>query len=281
MTLKSAFTEYLDYVKVYNSLGTFDFVRNHATTILSYFGDDYLMQNITAKTIINYMKEQQARGVSNNTINKRVGILKRMAKALKIEAQYKDIKSLSVAFITYGNINKQDMKTIHKSISKLTLRDQLVFYIINDTGLRANELAHILVNKIDLSTQSITVIFTKGKRQRKVPFTNRTGQLIKRYLDTRPLMNNRKDLFLFNDFNTNREAVYRVFKRIKRVSGVKSISAHKLRHTLAGDLYASNQDLLFINRIYGHCNLDTTKRYIPIDDELNLFLYEKYTKGRL
>ncbi len=71
-------------------------------------------------------------------------------------------------------------------------------------------------------------------------------------------------------------ALERMFARIRKKYNLKNFSPHRLRHTLSTNLYANGGDLLFIMSIMGHTNMNTTKRYIHENKELNLKLYDKY-----
>ncbi len=43
---------------------------------------------------------------------------------------------------------------------------------------------------------------------------------------------------------------------------IKRLSLHSLRHTAAHERYAAGQDILAIQELLGHTNLDTTYRYL-------------------
>jgi site-specific recombinase XerD len=69
-------------------------------------------------------------------------------------------------------------------------------------------------------------------------------------------------LFLTDDgYPMNRRTVYLMFRRLSERAGV-SASPHQLRHSSAIEHLRAGMDLLSVQRLLGHENLETTQVYL-------------------
>ena len=69
-------------------------------------------------------------------------------------------------------------------------RNRAMILLMLDTGIRASELCDLRIEDVDNRNNRIFIRMGKGARERTVPFSARTGQMVWRYLagrkDTRP-----------------------------------------------------------------------------------------------
>ena len=63
-------------------------------------------------------------------------------------------------------------------------RNRAILLLLLDTGIRVSELCDLAINRCDLKSRKI-IVFGKGSKERMIPISARTAQVIWRYLQTR------------------------------------------------------------------------------------------------
>lgn len=151
-------------------------------------------------------------------------------------------------------------------------RDSCIITLALHLGLRRNEI-HLL-NLNDFSRQSGTIrIKGKGNKERTLQLNETCFYYLERYLDVRPVLtkDNKDYQALFLSRNNNRmsaSAIYRMVKKYCGEIGLDSdISPHNLRDTCATLSNEAGIDLRTIQTNLGHESLQTTQRYIAVNDE--------------
>ncbi|NEU31300.1 tyrosine-type recombinase/integrase [bacterium LRH843] len=177
---------------------------------------------------------------------------------------------------------------------KLKQRDYLIFYLLISTGLRISELASLKLKQIHFSQKTLFVR-GKGNKERTIPLSSHTIELIDDYLTSLPSSsrptNTADALFIGYDFTkgmfTKSVTVSALQKMIQRrlkeaaksVESLekKQISAHKLRHTFATALIENGVDVLTIQSLLGHESVATTQVYAHVQDRAREQAIEQLT----
>jgi site-specific recombinase XerD len=143
------------------------------------------------------------------------------------------------------------------------LRDTAIIRLFCECGLRLSELAGLRVADVDMVRGQVTVL-GKGAKWRQVPFGQRTGKALTRYLRVR----SRHSLsHLEGLWPGSRGAaltangVTQLLRRRCRQAGIPSIHPHQLRHYAASEYFAaglSDQDGM---RTFGWSTLAMAHRY--------------------
>jgi integrase/recombinase XerD len=60
----------------------------------------------------------------------------------------------------------------------------------------------------------------------------------------------------------------RTLKGIAQKAGVKDATLHKFRHTYATRLLESGADIVTVQKLLGHSDIDTTRQYLNPDEQL-------------
>jgi integrase len=138
-----------------------------------------------------------------------------------------------------------------------------------DMGLRAGEIAHLMISDIDWTTGTVTLRGTKSLRQDILPLPMETGQALADYLQhERPLTSN-PAVFVRcigrRDKPITSSVIQNVIKRACCRIGLMHFSAHSLRHTLACRLVENGSSLKEVADVLRHRSLNTTLIYAKLD----------------
>ncbi len=144
-------------------------------------------------------------------------------------------------------------------------RNQVIFEMFYNTGIRRDELINIEDKHIDFSQENI-LIFGKGKKERKIPLNNSFIKQLKNYIRERnEFKGSQVNDFLFLSKRKTKlypKNVYNIINEFlnKSISSEKK-SPHILRHTFATHLLNKGADLNAIKELLGHSSLAATQIY--------------------
>ncbi len=277
--LKLAFKNYIEKAKTKCRPDTIDFYQNKYKVLsntLEMLGYSNLgmIDKMVYNRLINTLKSQ---GYCNSTINKICDLLKGIYK-VNYELGYinhnplANIQKLKEVPPKIKIINNNVKAKIYKFLlslkqTKANIRNITAIMLLNDTGIRINELVNIKINNIDLEKNCIYLDFTKTINTRYVYFDNDTKYFLEKWLS----FHGNKSEYLFTTLKgckLKRKTIYDFFDKIKTKIGIEqSISPHKWRHTLATNLINENVNLNEIMEILGHTEFETTKRYLHQENE--------------
>jgi site-specific recombinase XerD len=138
-----------------------------------------------------------------------------------------------------------------------------------DMGLRAGEIAHLMINDIDWRAGTVMLRGTKSLRQDIMPLPMETGQALADYIQhERPATPN-PAIFVRQmkgrNYPITSTAIQKVIKRACRRVDLPHSSAHALRHTLACRLVESGSSLKEVADLLRHRSLTTTLIYAKLD----------------
>ena len=113
-------------------------------------------------------------------------------------------------------------------------RNRAIILLMLDTGLRASELCDLKIEDVDNRNNRIFVRKGKGAKERALPFSPRTGQMLWRYLAGRQETQPGDPLFTSKlNRSMTRTKLAEMFAGIGRRAGVPNFHPHRLRHTFA------------------------------------------------
>ncbi len=182
---------------------------------------------------------------------------------LKIKEPKRLIKTLS----------KNQIQVIHDACSNI--RDELLFRILYEGGLRIGEALSLWVEDFDIGKNAITVRKSKTSdgEKRKVYVSNETMNLFQDYLLDYHSYEIDSNYVFITLTGPNRGqpmtdgSVRSLIKRIKKKTGI-DFTPHMLRHTYATELHETGVDIAIIQRLLGHAHVQTTiQTYIHASDE--------------
>lgn len=148
------------------------------------------------------------------------------------------------------------------------LRDHAVIVLMARLGLRAGEVAAILLCDVDWRAGLLTVR-GKGNRLDVLPLPVDVGEAMAIYLQNgRPRTPARPHLFVcalapFGPLHTN--TIISIVHRACHRAGIAVFGPHRLRHAVACDLLAEGATLEEIGQLLRHCEQATTSQYAKVD----------------
>ena len=138
-----------------------------------------------------------------------------------------------------------------------------------DMGLRAGEIANLLIGDIDWREGTVTLKGTKSRRQDVLPLPMATGQALADYLQHERPATASPAVFVrrhdSRDIPITTDAVQKVIRRACRRAGLPDFGSHVLRHTLACRLVENGCSLKEVADVLRHRSLETTRIYAKLD----------------
>lgn len=169
--------------------------------------------------------------------------------------------------------NKDDLIKLLSVIPTYTyvgIRDYTMILLMADTGIRPAEIVRLKEDHLNLARNSIilTKDITKTKRERITPISDGVkSSLIKFNKTIESVFEDRKYLFLTEQGEKMNTYVLRNnMKAYSEKAGVK-ITPYQLRHFFGTEYLRHDGNLLYLQKVLGHSNLNTTRKYIQISDD--------------
>jgi integrase/recombinase XerC len=150
------------------------------------------------------------------------------------------------------------------------LRDATMLDLFYGCGLRLSELAGMDIKDIQFADRLIRVL-GKGSKFRIVPLGPKTGEILRRYLDSRAAkiaadgLESKAGPAVFLNKRGGRltsRSVARIVKSyLLKASEKQKLSTHSLRHSFATHLLEAGANLRAVQQMLGHSSLKTTQKY--------------------
>jgi site-specific recombinase XerD len=142
--------------------------------------------------------------------------------------------------------------------------ERLIVQTTYACGLRASEVLALHVEDIDSGRMLLWVRHGKGNKDRRVPLSPALLEALRAHWRQR-----RPTCWLFAGKTPRGQrslgALQRVVKRAVTAAGLtKKASLHTLRHSYATHLLEAGVDVVTIQRLLGHRDLQTTARYLHV-----------------
>ncbi len=155
---------------------------------------------------------------------------------------------------------------------RLALRDRALVLFLYNTGARAQEVADLRAENLDLGQHPIVRLHGKGDKWRTCPLWCQTAELLGSLLGTKPLP--LAPVFASNGRALTRSGIYKVVRRhasnLDDPRTGRRVSPHVFRHTAAVHLLEAGVEVNVIRGWLGHADLSTTNRYAEINTRAKL-----------
>lgn len=143
-------------------------------------------------------------------------------------------------------------------------RDTAIIRLLMDTGARLSEVTLLNLDDLDLRLDLIRVR-GKGDKQRAIPFGEKTGQTMTRYLRARARHKATNSTALFlperGSARLQPNGVKIMLRRRGEQAGISHMHAHRLRHTLAHEWQLAGGNETDLMAIMGWDSPEMLRRY--------------------
>jgi len=168
--------------------------------------------------------------------------------------------------------NEDDWHSILAAARQAPIRNRVMLAFAYDAGLRREELCSLRSDDIDPSRRTLRIRAetTKGRRERIVPYSTSSSELLHCYLlHRRTLGQKRGPLFLSESRRNYTEPISiwswsKIVLELARRAHVERFSTHTLRHLCLTDLARAGWDIHEIAAFAGHRSIQTTLLYIHL-----------------
>jgi len=147
-------------------------------------------------------------------------------------------------------------------------RDMAIAILFLHTGLRVSELTNLKLANVDLERSQIKIT-RKGNKEQYLHLNGETAGALADYLANHPQAQNGRFFVGTNGGNLDRGYVYSIVRRYLELAGIDKgkRGPHILRHTFCTRLHQKGVGPFTIKDLAGHKSLNTTMRYIRIENK--------------
>lgn len=244
---------------------------------------------LSKRIIQQYKKNLQDRELAPSTINLHISAIKRFIneaidnRLLNLDPYIvmgiEKIKGIKDKGIRTGNwLTLRQAQKLLDSTGKETLkgkRDKSIFAVLLGTGLRREEIVNLTFSHLQQREGRWVFVDIRGKgnKLRTVPVPSWTKYAIDLYTKEagigegyifRPLRKGNK----MNGDKMTAQAIRNLTKEYAKKIGVEDLTPHDLRRTFAKLVYKAGARLDQIQMTLGHSSIETTERYLGVEQEL-------------
>ena len=267
------FIQYIEAERRYSPL-TAKSYRRDLERYAQYLSVTYTLDDMSQATtpmIKSFLVQLKNEELSNRSINRMISTLKTfykfcMREGIIDKSPMTGIRNLKlpknlVKFVPESDINKVSFENCDDYTIK---RDELLFEILYQTGIRKAELIGLKDGDVDRMAMRIKVLGKRNK-ERFIPVGRNLLQMIEHYQTLRDKQFEiHADRLLLNDKGEEMTPYFvynKVHQLLEGVTSLRQKSPHVLRHTFATHLLDEGASLVAIQKLLGHTDLATTQVY--------------------
>jgi integrase/recombinase XerD len=280
--MQALIDQFMDYVSLERGLS--DNTRKaYLSDLLSFAG--FLeshgvssFNGVKRKNILDFLMAEKERGLSMNSISRRLVAVKVFFGWLQQEGMLDrnvtssmDSPKLWKVLPTVLSLREVErMLEAPIGDDRVSLRDKALLELFYATGMRVSEIANLQMDDVHFDSGYIRCT-GKGSKTRIVPFGEKSRTFLQRYLDeSRPqFIKGKTDNSLFLTYRGSkftRKGIWKLVRYYAKRAGIeKEVSPHTLRHSFASHLLANNAPLRVIQEMLGHADIATTQIYTHVD----------------
>jgi len=291
--VKSLIEMFLDYVILERGLS--ECTREaYAADLFSF--DSFLAlagitsaNDVTRENIVDYLMHERDRGLSVNSISRRLVAIKVYFSFLQREGLLgknvtEVMESPRLWKVLPGMLSRSEVELLLAAPagkSVYVVRDRAILELLYATGMRVSELGNLKLDDVHFEEKYVRCV-GKGNKVRVIPFGDVALRRMEEYLATsRPVLEkvgaSRYMFLTYRGKHFSRKGLWFLVKDYARRVGIdKAVSPHTLRHSFASHLLANGAPLRVIQEMLGHVDIATTQIYTHIDQQRLKATHHKY-----
>ncbi|PPR78577.1 MAG: Tyrosine recombinase XerD [Alphaproteobacteria bacterium MarineAlpha2_Bin1] len=275
---------FLEMINVERGLSekTLEAYKNDINDFLHFLKKKVDIIEVNEKLLKKYVKKLSNRKLTKSSIARKISSLKQFYGFLYNEKIISDNPTISLEspkkeMKLPKNLSEKEVELLFLEAEKLKgpegSRMRAMLEIIYATGLRVSELISIPISSVK-GDRKFLVIQGKGNKVRSIPLTQKSIESIQSYLKDRNyfLKNRDESDYLFPSSSRSGHLTRQRFSQmldnlaINAGFSKKYISPHVLRHAFATHLLSNGADLIAVQKMLGHSDINTTQIYTHVVD---------------
>ena len=247
---------------------TFDNYSRHVAAMALHFG--CLPTELDPEQVKDYLYELQQRSKtpSQTYFKHTVYGLRFLLKTEGLPYEHLHLPEIARPKTLPVILSRQEIWTMLKSAQ--LLKHKLLIGLLYGCGLRCQEVRNLELKHIDFHRKLIHIVQSKGNKDRYVPLSEHLIRGIKKYISAQ-----HPKTYLFEgsgnpegkgfDGRYSQRGVQWAVKTVAKQAGVlKEVHTHMLRHTYATHLLEDGVNILTVQKLMGHANIDSTMIYLHV-----------------
>lgn len=281
MTVRTAVQEFLVGVTGEVSESTRDWYDRCLLPLVEFTGN-VCLSDVTPSTIRAYRayllnwKDRTGKKLSPYSVHGRQRAVRRLFSWLVKEGLIGRNVALDVPFVRLPDeppkaVADEDLVRLLERLPAESIRDRAIVLFLIDTGCRRGGLCSLTLDAVDLPNRCATVV-EKGRKGRRVYFSEITAETIALYLSVRPKVDCDALFLSVHGTALTQDGIRMLLNRIGKRAGVKGrINAHAFRHAFARNFLRNGGNLAALGRLLGHApGSPVTAKYYGVWDDRDL-----------
>jgi integrase/recombinase XerD len=215
---------------------------------------------ITEECINKFLVKKKESGLSDGYLNIFINAIRSYCKFINLKIRlpkyFKTIQKLPV-YISLEFFETVIIKDLPEIFTpKKAKQAEIILYFLFFSGLRKSELLTLKKEDFNFKEAECKIYVKKTKTERLIPLTERIMKMVISYSYDHPSEN--------NIFGATKSQIDYICQKIAENYKIK-LSAHTFRHSYAMYMKKLGFDILDIQLLLGHQNINSTMRYAKAD----------------
>lgn len=256
---------------------TFKYYKQELAFFLKHCKDNGIteVQSITADLVRGFMLSLEAKGRNEGGRHAAYRAIRSFLRWYEAEAEPEDwlnpIRKVKPPKVTHEPIKGVTSEEVHAMLATCAntftgIRDKAILLCLLDSGARAREFLSLNLDDVDFVSGAVDIRKGKGKKSRTVYIGKKSRKALRAYIRLRT--DNSPALWVTKD--GSRLAVpslRQILTRHAEQAGIPVPSPHDFRRAFALALLRAGVDIFRIQKLMGHSDLETLKRYLALVDD--------------